>query len=155
MPNNKHIICTINNDLLIEIPSHPYVLVNRSIFCSCGIEAENNFLLESLATCQDSKTKLIIYFTGNSAFTNYLSEFNLMDYLDIPILTNKSTSEVTLPVFLNKSTAKEVKAEEINEGNYNCECTAQFYIILALSIIIIGLVVFTILQVRRIKLCRE
>ena len=50
---------------------------------------------------------------------------------------------------------KEVKAEEINEENYNCECTAQFYIILALSIIIIDLVVFTILQVRRIKLCRE
>ena len=48
---------------------------------------------------------------------------------------------------------KEVKADEINEGNYNCECTVQFYIILALSIIIIGLVVFTILQVRRIKLC--
>ena len=50
--------------------------------------------------------------------------------------------------------AKEVKAEEINEGNNNCECTAQFFIILALSIIIIGLVVFAILQVRRLKLCR-
>ena len=169
-----------------------------------------------------------------------------MEELDIPILTNKSTSEVMLPVFLNKSTfddtllsapltlkeyiaqhkcdqeildlkerhdideletefasknfftnnfiidifvfviaitlvistiiiiyaickhnklralvtslvfqqAKEVKTEEVNEGNYNCECTAQFYITLALSTIIIGLVVFAILQVRRIKLCR-
>ena len=48
----------------------------------------------------------------------------------------------------------QIKAEEINEGNYNCECTAQFYIILDLSIVIIGLVVFMILQVRRIKLCR-
>ena len=38
--------------------------------------------------------------------------------------------------------AKEVKAEEVNEGNYNCECTVHFYIILALSIILIGLVVF-------------
>ena len=166
--------------------------------------------------------------------------------MDIPILTNKSTSDFTLPVFLNKSTfddallstpltlkeyiaqykhdkeifdlkerhaideletkfasknfftnnfiidvfvfviaiilvistiiiiysickqnklralvtslafqhAKEVKAEEISKGNYNCECTAQFYIILALSIIIIGLVAFAILQTRRIKLCR-
>ena len=49
---------------------------------------------------------------------------------------------------------KEVKAEVISEENYKCECTAQFNIILALSIIIIGLVVFTILQVRRIKFCR-
>ena len=30
-PNYKHIICTINNDILIKIPSHPYVLVNRSV----------------------------------------------------------------------------------------------------------------------------
>ena len=42
-PDNKHIICTINNDFLIAIPSHPYVLVNRSVLCNCGIEAENNF----------------------------------------------------------------------------------------------------------------
>ena len=103
-PNDKHVISTINNDLQIEIPSNPYELVNRSILCNCGIEAENNFLLESLATCHDSNTKLIMYFTINSAFTNYLNEFNLTEELDIPILTNKSTSEVTLPVFLNKST---------------------------------------------------
>ena len=60
----------------------------------------------------------------------------------------------TLELSLAFQQAKEVKAEEIKEGNYNCECTAQFYIILALSIIIIGLVIFIILQVRRIKLCR-
>ena len=50
--------------------------------------------------------------------------------------------------------AKEVKAEEINKGNHNSECISQFYIILALSIIIIGLVVFVTLQTRIIKLCR-
>ena len=79
-------------------------MVNRSILCNCGIEAENNLLLESLAACQDSNTKLIMYFTVNSAFTNYLNEFNLTEELDVPILTNKSTLEFTLPVFLNKST---------------------------------------------------
>ena len=248
-PNNKHIVCNINNDIPNEIPSHPYVLVNRSILCNCRIDVENNFLLESLTTCHDSNTKLILYFTVNNAFTNYLNEFNLMEELEVPLLINKSMSEITLSVFLNKSTsddvllsapltlkeyitqykcdkeifdlkerhdideleteftsknfftsnfiidvfvfaiaiisvistiiiiyaickhnklrtlvtclalqqAKEVKAEEIKEGNYSCECTAQFYIILALSIIIIGLidlVVFAILQVRTIKLCR-
>ena len=49
-----------------------------------------------------------MYFTINSAFTIYLNEFNLMEELDIPILTNKSTSEVTLPVFLNKSTFDDI-----------------------------------------------
>ena len=60
----------------------------------------------------------------------------------------------TLVMSLALQQAKEVRAEETNEGNYSCECTTQFYIILALSIIIIGLVVFAILQVRMIKLCR-
>ena len=35
-----------------------------------------------------------------------------------------------------------------------CDCTSQFCIILALSITIVRLVIFVILQVRRIKLCR-
>ena len=46
-PNDKHIICNVNNDIPIKIPSHPYVLVNRSVLCNCGIEADNHHLLES------------------------------------------------------------------------------------------------------------
>ena len=38
--NDKFIIYNINNDILIKIPSHPYVLVNRSVLCNCGIEAK-------------------------------------------------------------------------------------------------------------------
>ena len=103
-PNDKHIICTINNDIPIEILSHPYMLGNKSVLCNCSIEAENNFLLESLAACHDTNTKLIMYFTVNTAFTNYIDQFNLMEELEMPIFTNKSTLEFTLPVFLNKST---------------------------------------------------
>ena len=33
-PNDKHIICNINNDIPVKIQSHPYVLVNRSILCN-------------------------------------------------------------------------------------------------------------------------
>ena len=51
--DDKHIISNVNNDIPIKIHSHPYVLVNRNIVCNCGIKAENNFLLESLATCHD------------------------------------------------------------------------------------------------------
>ena len=102
-PADKHIIFSINNNIPIEIPSHPYVLVNRSVLCNCGIEAENNYLLESLAACHDSSTKLVMYFTVNLAFTNYLDDFNLMEEINVPVITNKSTSEITLPIFLNKS----------------------------------------------------
>ena len=65
-PNNKHIICNINNDIPVKIPSHPYVLVNISELCNCGIEAENHFLLESLAACQSINSKLVMYFTVNT-----------------------------------------------------------------------------------------
>ena len=71
-PNDKHIICNINNDIPVKIPSHPYVLVNRSILCNCSIEADNHHLLESLAACDKMLTKLRMYFTINLAFTNYL-----------------------------------------------------------------------------------
>ena len=74
-PINKHIICNINNDIPIKIPSYPYVLVNRSVLCNCSIEAENHFLLELLAACQGVNTKLFVYFTVNTAFINYLDQF--------------------------------------------------------------------------------
>ena len=82
-PNNKHIICNINNYIPIKIPNHPYVLVNRSVLCNCGTEAENHFLLELLAACQDSSSKLVMYFTVNTAFVNYLDQFpNLTESLN-------------------------------------------------------------------------
>ena len=103
-PNHKHIICNINNDIPIKIPSHPYVLVNRSVLCNCGIEVGNHFLLESLATCHDTNSKLIMYFTVNTAFINNLDKFpNLSQSLWFPIIRNKTTFEQTLPISLNNS----------------------------------------------------
>ena len=49
---------------------------------------------------------------------------------------------------------KELKADDIENINSKCECTTQFYIILVLSLVIISLIIFAILQVRRIKICR-
>ena len=81
-PNNKHIICSVNNDIPIRITSHPYVLVNRSVLCNCGVGAENYFILESLAACHDSNSKLVMYFMVNTSFLNYLNQYdNLIDAL--------------------------------------------------------------------------
>ena len=44
-----------------------------------------------------------MYFTVNIAFTYYRDQFNLMEELEAPILTNKTTLQHTLPIFLNKS----------------------------------------------------
>ena len=67
-------VCSYNNNIPISIPSHPYILLNRSILCDCNIEAESNFLLESLAACGNSETDLVIYFTVNLAFVNYVGQ---------------------------------------------------------------------------------
>ena len=187
-----------------------------------------------------------MYFTGNFAFTNYINDFILTEEMNIPTITNKSTSEAILPVFLNKSKfdesllsapltlkeyisqykhdkeifgskerhdidelekeianknffnskivkifkfmvaiisiiatvviiyaickhnklralvtslalqqVKEVKVENKENIDNSCECKIQLYIILILNIVMIGLIVFTILQLRRIKLCRR
>ena len=70
-PNDKQIICTTNNDIPVKILSHPYVLVNRSVLCNCSIEADNHYLLESSAACNNRNSKLTMYFTINTAFANY------------------------------------------------------------------------------------
>ena len=76
--------------------SHPYVLLNRSILCNCDIEAESNFLLESLAACDNSETDLVMYFTVNLAFVNYFDD--MIESLGVPILRNWTTQEQILPI---------------------------------------------------------
>ena len=56
-PSDKHIICIINNNIPVKIPSHPYFLVNRSILGNCRIETNNHHLLESIALCDKKITK--------------------------------------------------------------------------------------------------
>ena len=52
-PSYRKKKCVHNNNILINIPSHPYVLLNRSILCNCDLEAESNFLFESLVVCEN------------------------------------------------------------------------------------------------------
>ena len=78
-------MCLHNNNILINIQGHPYILMNRSILCNCGVEAENNFLLESLAACEglETKTDLEMHFTINLAFVNYYDD--MIEKLGIPV----------------------------------------------------------------------
>ena len=70
------------------------------MLCNCRIGAEN-FLLESLAACHNVDSKLVMYFTVNTAFVNYLDSLdNLTDFLKFPILLNRTTYEQTLPISL-------------------------------------------------------
>ena len=72
--------------------------MNRSILCNCSVEAESNFLLESLAACEnlEAKTDLEMYFTVNLAFVNYFDDS--IQHLGIHVLKNWTTQEQILPI---------------------------------------------------------
>ena len=85
-PSFKRMVCTMHNNIPIEIPSHPYVILNRTVLCNCIIEAEHIFLLESIAACDPASTNvdLEMYFVANTAFLDYFE--GLIDTLKALIL---------------------------------------------------------------------
>ena len=102
-PSFKRIVCSTHNNIPIEIPNHSYVLLNRTVLCNCFIEAENNFLLESIAACNPERDNvdLEMYFVANIAFLNYFDE--LINTLDIPAFHNIMRQEHVLPISLESN----------------------------------------------------
>ena len=99
-PSFRRIVCSTHNNIPIEIPSHLYVLLNKTVLCNCIIEAESNFLLESIAACDPERddVDLEMYFVANTAFLNYFDE--LINTLDIPTFHNITRQEHILPISL-------------------------------------------------------
>ena len=73
-------------------------LVNRNVLCNCGIEADNHYLLESLAACNNKDQNLVMYFTLNMAFTNYLNMFPNITISSL--IRDRTTYEQPLPINL-------------------------------------------------------
>ena len=73
-------------------------MLKRTILCNCGIEAEDNFLLESIAACPDKQSALSMYYTVNSAFMHYFD--TLTDDLETHISQNWTTQEQVFPISL-------------------------------------------------------
>ena len=99
-PSYKRIVCSTHNNIPIERPSDLYVLLNRTVLCNCIIEAENNFLLESIAACdlESDSADLEMYFMANTAFLNYFDE--LINMLLTPFFHNITRQEHILPISL-------------------------------------------------------
>ena len=67
--------------------------------CNCNIEAESNFLLNSLTACRENeKQDLEMYFTVNLAFVDYLDQ--LKETIDKPVIRNWGNQEQILPIAL-------------------------------------------------------
>ena len=98
--------CNDNHNFSVKIPSHLYVLLKRSVLCNCAREAENNFLLESIAACTGKPSVLTMYYTVNTAFMNYfdsLIENSEIDKVDMHISQNWTTKEQVFPISLQTS----------------------------------------------------
>ena len=74
MLSPKRLVCSQDLHMAHPVPSHPYVLVNRSLLCNCHLESGLTYLLVSLGS-YSSSNKLTIHFTINSAFDHYMSLF--------------------------------------------------------------------------------
>ena len=96
-PSYKKITCAHNNNIAINMLSHKYVLLKRNILCTCDLESESYFLLESLAAFENSKNKsdLVMYFSVNLAFENYLE--GAVESLHSEVSMNWTTQEQVLP----------------------------------------------------------
>ena len=89
-------ICNDNHNFPIKIPSHPYILLKRTVLCNCAIEAENNFLLESIAVCPGKQSALTMYYTVNTAFMHFVDSLiknSEIENLDVHISQNWTTQE--------------------------------------------------------------
>ena len=73
------------------------------VLCNCIIEAESNFLLESIAACDPERDNidLEMYFVANTAFLNYFDE--LINTLDIPAFLNITRQKHILPISLESN----------------------------------------------------
>ena len=68
--------------------------------CNCDIEAESNFLLESLAAFgEHEKPDLEMYFTVNLAFVDYLEQLN--ETITTPINRNWTSAKQSIPISLD------------------------------------------------------
>ena len=76
------------------------MLLNRTILCNCIIEAENNFLLESIAVHDPDNTDvdLEMYFIANTAFFKLFQRIDR--YIRSSILHNVTMQEHILPISL-------------------------------------------------------
>ena len=56
------------------VPSHDYVIVNRSMLCNCHMESVLTYLLKSIAFCEDASTDYTMHFALNLAFLHMIQE---------------------------------------------------------------------------------
>ena len=76
----KRLICTYAYDMAHPVPSHDYVLVNRSMLCNCHMESGLTYLLKSIAFCETASADYTMSFALNLAFLHMIQDLWLGNF---------------------------------------------------------------------------
>ena len=89
----KRLICTYASDMARPVPSHNYILVNRSMLCNCHMESGLTYLLKSIAFCEGASADYTMSFALNLAFLHMIQELWPGNFSMLPpAITSKELS---------------------------------------------------------------
>ena len=97
----KRLICTYVSDMACPVPSHDYVLVNRSMLCNCDMESGLTYLLKSIAFCETASADFTMSFTLNLAFLHMIQDLWPQNFSQLPPVVTKE--ELTFPLGLTSN----------------------------------------------------
>ena len=97
----KRLICTYASDMAHPVPSHNYVLVNRSILCNCHMESGLTYLLKSIAFCETASADYTMSFTLNLAFLHMIQDLWPGNFSQLPLGMTKE--ELSFPLGLTSN----------------------------------------------------
>ena len=97
----KRLICTYASDMARPVPSHDYVLVNRSILCNCHMESGLTYLLKSIAFCETASADYTMSFALNLAFLHMIQDLWPGNFSQLP--SGMTQEELTFPLDLTSN----------------------------------------------------
>ena len=97
----KRLICTSASDMACPVPSHDYVLVNRSILCNCHMESGLTYLLKSIAFCETASADYTMSFVLNLAFLHMIQDLWPGNFAQLPPVVTQE--ELTFPLGLTSN----------------------------------------------------
>ena len=95
----ERLICTYASDMAHPVPSHDYVMVNRSMLCNCHMESGLTYLLKSIAFCEDASTDYTMCFALNLAFLHMIQELWPSNFSNLT--PNITQEELSFPLSLS------------------------------------------------------
>ena len=97
----KRLVCTYAMDIAHPVPSHGYVLVNRSILCNCHMESGLTYLLKSIAFCETASADYTMSFALNLAFLHMIQDLWPGNFSQLPPVVTQE--ELAFPLGLTSN----------------------------------------------------